>query len=80
MGLPMKLLRFLADKVLDRKVQQPEAVPAITGEDLAELIKDPEKISSKMVRKVVLNGLLRLEKEGHDPFGSSDSKQPKTKR
>jgi hypothetical protein len=80
MGLPMKFLRFFTNKVLDRKVQQPEAVPAITGEDFAELIKNPEKISSKMVRKIVLNGLMRLEKEGHDPFSMGEANPPTTKR
>ncbi|EBZ7585881.1 hypothetical protein EHB58_09610 [Salmonella enterica subsp. enterica serovar Hull] len=76
----MKLLRSLIHKMLDRKVQQPEAVPTITGEEFVELIKNPEKISSKLVKKVVLNGLIRLEKEGYDPFCSTDTQPPEQRK
>lgn len=78
MGLPMKLLRFFFRKVLDTKVQQSEAVPNISEEEFAELIKNPARISSRMVRKVVLNGLLRLEKEGYAPFSDDEDTNNKT--
>lgn len=78
MGLPMKLLRFFFPKVLDAKVQQQESVPTISEEEFAELIKNPAKISSLMVRKIVLNGLLRLEREGYAPFSDDEDANHKT--
>ncbi|HAT7488646.1 TPA: hypothetical protein QCH64_002739 [Enterobacter asburiae] len=74
----MKLLRFFFPKVLDAKVQQQESVPTISEEEFAELIKNPAKISSLMVRKIVLNGLLRLEREGYAPFSDDEDANHKT--
>lgn len=71
----MNFKKFFFRKTLNRRTQNQDAPLNINEEDFADLIRNPEKISSKMVRKIVLNGLTRLEKEGYDPFSGEISSQ-----
>ena len=72
-------MKFLK-KIFENRIVSKNGKVNITDmgleENFAEAIKDPTKISSKMVRKIVLNGLHRLEKEGADPFGESNDPTP----
>ncbi|WP_213322381.1 hypothetical protein [Klebsiella aerogenes] len=68
----MNFLGKIFNKLLGCNVQHKEE-QVFSGEKLAELIKDPSQVSSKMVRKIVLNGLLRLEQEGYGPFNEEQN-------
>ncbi|EGS7662276.1 hypothetical protein I4R72_002377 [Salmonella enterica] len=79
----MNFKKFLFRNSLNRQISLTPSLKA-DEEEFAEIIKNPAKISSKMVRKIVLNGLLRLEKEGADPFSNesvpSSPTKPKSKK
>jgi hypothetical protein len=74
----MKFLRKLFEKYMVTEKNDKKSEYPLTETMIAEMIKDPMVVSSKMVRKIVLNGLIRLEMEGEDPF--DEASKANTKR
>lgn len=58
---------------LASKILEPQYL--LGASDLPEFVRNAEVITPEILKKIVLNGLIRLEKEGLSPFESQATKK-----